>query len=377
MLKEWVPGVVVLERGWLSSNNIVLRASGSARLMGAGLLADRRGNRRRDDRRDDRAGGLAGLGGVRDVKGIAMVVDTGHVRHAAQTVGLLQEVTKGFDLIGVVNTHLHSDHCGGNAAVAERFNAQVLIPPGDFAAALVWDEDRLSFKDTGQCCQAFVPTAPLMPGNNLPQPFDRWEVHAAPGHDPASIILFDPVTRVVISADALWENGFGIVFPELQGRDAFAEVEASLELIERLQPASVIPGHGAPFTEVASALTRARTRLAHFRRDPRRHALHAAKALMVFRVMEAERISLDELVRWAAVTPIFERIRRVADWGGETPQGADNVSPGPVADAATDPAADWVRPLIEELLRAGSLKNDLGRGTAGLVKAGLGSLSAR
>ena len=29
--------------------------------------------------------------------------------------------------------------------------------------------------------------------------------------------------RVLISADALWENGFGVVFPELDERDAAAE----------------------------------------------------------------------------------------------------------------------------------------------------------
>lgn len=374
MVKEWVPGVVVLERGWLSSNNVVLRApgpsgpsgpSGAATQVKVGLRAGGRG----EDHLENREGGGVGIRGVCHLNGLAMVVDTGHVRHAALTVELLQEVTKGFDLVAVVNTHLHSDHCGGNAAVAERFNAQVLIPPGDFEAARAWDEDRLSFKETGQCCQAFVPSARLMPGSRLPPPFDRWEVHAAPGHDPASIILFDPASRVVISADALWENGFGIVFPELQGRDAFAEVEASLDLIECLKPASVIPGHGAPFTDVASALTRARARLTHFRRDPRRHALHAAKALMVFRVMEAERISLDDLVQWAAVTPVLERIRRVAEGDGATLQEGERELPVPTA-ATANPAADWVRPLIEELLRAGSLKKDPVAGTAVVLIAG-------
>jgi hypothetical protein len=33
---------------------------------------------------------------------------------------------------------------------------------------------------------------------------------------------------VLISADALWENGFGVVFPELEGDDAFAIVAATL-----------------------------------------------------------------------------------------------------------------------------------------------------
>ena len=68
-----------------------------------------------------------------------------------------------------------------------------------------------------------------------------WQVHAAPGHDPHSVVLFQPDHRLLISADALWENGFGVVFPELDGEDAFDEVGATLDLIERLAPLTVIP----------------------------------------------------------------------------------------------------------------------------------------
>lgn len=287
------------------------------------------------------------------------MVDTGHVRHAAQTVALLEEVTEGYDVAAILNTHLHSDHCGGNAAVAARFNAPILVPPGDFEAALAWDESRLSFKETGQCCQRFAPTERLIPGCHLPAPFDRWEIHAAPGHDPASVVLFDALTRVVISADALWENGFGIVFPELQRRDAFSEVEASLDLIESLRPTSVIPGHGAPFTDVETALSRARARLTHFRREPRRHALHAAKALMVFKVMESGALSREELARWAGRTPIFARIRDLADARG-------NGSGRPNESAV----ADWVDPLIQDLLSAGSLRVAVNAAEPDLLKAG-------
>jgi glyoxylase-like metal-dependent hydrolase (beta-lactamase superfamily II) len=61
-----------------------------------------------------------------------------------------------------------------------------------------------------------------------------WEVHAAPGHDPHSIILFDPISRTLISADALWENGFGIAFPELAGEPSFGEVAATLRSDRKL-----------------------------------------------------------------------------------------------------------------------------------------------
>ena len=102
---------------------------------------------------------------------------------------------------------------------------------------------------------------------------EAWQVHAAPGHDPHSLIFFEPGRRLLISADALWENGFGVVFPELEGADAFSEVAATLDLIERLNPKTVIPGHGRVFTYSPEVLSRARQRLDSFVRNPPKHCL--------------------------------------------------------------------------------------------------------
>lgn len=305
-----MPAYTVLERGWLSSNNVVLHAAGPA----------------------DGASGAPGP---------AMVIDTGHARHAVQTVSLLEATLAGAELVGIANTHLHSDHCGGNAAVAAKFGAPIWIPPGEFEAALDWEASGLSFADTGQLCERFAPSGRLWPGGTLPAPFERWEVHAAPGHDPASVILFEPSSRVLISADALWENGFGIVFPELQGRDAFAEVEGSLALIERLAPSVVIPGHGAAFADVSGALARARGRLDYFRREPLRHALHAAKALVVFHLMEVGGQDRHALIRWAGETPVYQRI-----W---TMVAGESVAGGSLS------ANDWMEQLVDALIGSGHL----------------------
>jgi hypothetical protein len=73
---------------------------------------------------------------------------------------------------------------------------------------------------------------------------------------------------VLISADALWRNGFGIIFPELDGESGFEEARATLELIRSLDVRTVIPGHGAPFSEVDDALEKAFSRLDYLQADP-------------------------------------------------------------------------------------------------------------
>ena len=197
--------LIVLERGWLSSNNIV----------------------------------------IGDGEDGVVLVDTGYSTHAPQTLALVQAALKGRALTKILNTHLHSDHCGGNALLARHFDAPIVVPPGQFEAAQAWDETRLSYQATGQTCERFRPDQMLMPGSTLKLGRGLWHVLAAPGHDPDSVILFESNSGTLISADALWERGFGVVFPELVGGAGFAEVDATLELIASLSVARVIPGHGA------------------------------------------------------------------------------------------------------------------------------------
>ena len=48
------------------------------------------------------------------------LIDTGHAKHAARTVALVREALGGQPLARIAHTHLHSDHCGGNAALQGR-----------------------------------------------------------------------------------------------------------------------------------------------------------------------------------------------------------------------------------------------------------------
>ena len=265
------PYITVFERGWLSANNILLR----------GTPED----------------------------GSTALIDTGYCTHAAQTVALVDGALAGQPLDLLLNTHLHSDHCGGNAALQQRYpGVRTLIPPGQAAYVQQWDANALSYTPTGQQCPPFRFDSLLQPGSEILLGSTPWQVHAAPGHDPHSVVLFEPMQRILVSADALWQNGFGVVFPELEGIHAFDEVGATLELIAALQPRTVIPGHGAVFTDVDAALDRARRRLDSFVRDPLKHAHYAAKVLLKYKLLELQRVPLAALTASAVHTPYFSTL---------------------------------------------------------------------
>lgn len=204
--------IEVFERGWLSSNNIVLHG------------------------RDEVA-----------------LIDSGYVTHAPQTLALLRHSLQGRPLDRLFNTHLHSDHCGGNALLQAAYaphGCHTSIPVAEADKVRAWDTDALSFKATGQQCDRFTFDATVAPGDKLVLADLHWQALGAPGHDPHSLIFYCAAEGILVSADALWEHGFGVIFPELEGASGFAEARATLELIAGLDVAVVIPGHGRPFTDL-------------------------------------------------------------------------------------------------------------------------------
>ncbi|MFL5463456.1 MAG: MBL fold metallo-hydrolase [Gemmatimonadaceae bacterium] len=291
-------GVTVLERGWLSSNNVILRGPfGTA------------------------------------------IVDSGYCTHSAQTVELVARAASTVPVSNVVNTHLHSDHCGGNSALQARWPmARTLIPPGLAPAVRCWDPVALTYAPTGQECPPFRIDGTLSAGDVIELGEMSWQVHAAPGHDPHSIMLFEPESRTLISADALWENGFGIVFPELEGEEAFSDVSATLDQIEALAPKVVIPGHGAVFSDVSAALARARSKLATYLAQPEKHATHAAKVLVKFKLLELQSVPLADLEAWSERTSYFAMVWQ--RW------------------FSTRPQRDWMAAILADLVRIGAVRMD-------------------
>ena len=261
-------GVAFFERGWLSSNNVLLFDSEQA-----------------------------------------VLVDTGYCTHAIQTERLVKSILGARPLDEIVNTHLHSDHCGGNAHLQTIYpQLKTSIPPGHYEAVTHWNPEALSYTPTGQQCPQFIAQRTLQTGDCFVAAGLEWRVHASPGHDPHSIILFCHTEGILISADALWEKGFGVVFPEIEGISAFNEVETTLDLIESLNPRVILPGHGPAFIDIASAMNYSRSRLNSFKTNPLKHAVYASKVLLKFKLLEMQSIDIALICKWAIGCSYFHTL---------------------------------------------------------------------
>jgi glyoxylase-like metal-dependent hydrolase (beta-lactamase superfamily II) len=287
----------VIERGWLSSNNIVCLEGDSATL-----------------------------------------VDSGYVGHAAQTVELVKSAVAARHLKRLINTHSHSDHIGGNAALQRTFGCEIFIPAGIEAHIANWDEEALLLGPAAQRGDRFRHDGVIAPGDEFEMGGLAWRAIAAPGHDMEALVFHCAKERLLISGDALWQDGFGIVFGELLGQGgALAATRNTLEMLARLAVDTVIPGHGESFGDYPAALARAFGRLEAFERDPKRVARNAVKACFTFSLLDLGRLPLADLAAFVERVPLFRDVGR--NHLGMTPTEL----------------ADWLR---VELLRAGAIAMD-------------------
>ena len=291
--------VLVLERGWLSSNNIVFFEGDEAAL-----------------------------------------VDSGYVSHAAQTLALLERALDGRQLTRLINTHSHSDHIGGNAAVQASFHCHITVPQGIAATIAEWDEAALLLSPLGQRAARVSHDATYTCGDEFSLGDLRWRALAVPGHDMDALALYSPEERILISGDALWEDGFGVIFAELLGNpDGLKVTRETLEMLGRLSIDTVIPGHGSPFGQVDAALERAFRRLAAFEQSIDRLARHALKVMLAFFMLEKRQLPRDTLPEFLAGLSFVQNVN--ARYLG-------------YADEAL---ADW---LVADLTRAGALREEGG-----------------
>jgi glyoxylase-like metal-dependent hydrolase (beta-lactamase superfamily II) len=236
-----------------------------------------------------------------------VLIDSGYVRHAPLTLALLAS-TRGIGhepLALLVNTHCHSDHVGGNAAIVRRYGCPVAVPAAEAPLLERWDGKALLYDYCDQQIERFA-VDHLLPADTTHVWGDlEWQALAAPGHDMGALVFYNAEHRLLISGDALWEHGFGFVMPPEVDAQALPATRATIEMLAALDIRMVIPGHGEPFTDVAAALDRARKRIVAFEADSLRVARHALKVNLMFALLDQQRMRLDGMPDYVARIGIY------------------------------------------------------------------------
>jgi glyoxylase-like metal-dependent hydrolase (beta-lactamase superfamily II) len=158
---------------------------------------------------------------------------------AAHSAEQIAEAVGDRRVVAVVCTHAHDDHVNQAPALADRFNAPILLNPEE---APLWE---MTWPDRS-------PDGPLTDGDVLRAGGVELRVLQTPGHSPGSSCLYAPELRVVFSGDTLFKGG-----PGATGR-SFSDFDTIISSIrEKLltlpEDTEARPGHGDSTTIGAEA----------------------------------------------------------------------------------------------------------------------------
>lgn len=178
-----------------------------------------------------------------------MVVDPGMLSSAENEAidGFI--MSEGLTVKYLVNTHLHLDHCFGNAHMCSRYGVSAMAHPADLPLGrnLRGQAELFGIKNADIADAGSV--EPLSEGTVLTLGNERVEVIHVPGHSPGGIALYAPDDGWVISGDSLFSGSIGRT--DLAGGNHGQLIKSVTEKLLTLpDDTKVLPGHGE-YTTIA------------------------------------------------------------------------------------------------------------------------------
>ncbi|MEM8862066.1 MAG: MBL fold metallo-hydrolase, partial [Chloroflexota bacterium] len=157
------------------------------------------------------------------------LVDSGHLTHKDETLALIRNAGVEVETIAqIAVTHSHCDHHGANKTIKSLSGATIGMGPltAEWFAKneqyLTWFEQLTQEADVVPADEIYN-EGDIVTLSGMP-----FEVITLPGHAPDCIGYYQPDTRVLIGADAMWENDLGVLHTAVHGPTILDDAEMAV-----------------------------------------------------------------------------------------------------------------------------------------------------
>lgn len=224
------------------------------------------------------------------------LIDSGHLDCVDETIALIHQAgvdPAKIDLIAI--THGHSDHHGANRTLKQLSNAPIGMGP--LTAEWFRNNERklLWFDRDAQNADPVLPDLVFQHNETVMFSDIPFEVVPLPGHAPDCIGYYQPDTKIMICADAMWENDFGVLNTAVHGHAIINDAEAAIDTLMQYDIAVAIPGHGGLITNVPENLAKLKKRIDRFKQDPKAVSAHLFRRMLMFGILCYQPIEPDWL----------------------------------------------------------------------------------
>ncbi len=249
-----------------------------------------------------------------------VLIDAAYITGREETLAVLDELGVETKAVAkIVLTHTHCDHVGAVAEIQaaskcrvelHRISAHHIRHRNAWATWWFYYDQEAAFFEVGR---------ELDDGDAVEVGEFVFEVIHAPGHAAGQICLFEPAERILISADALWDVGLGVLTPRIEGVDSVFRALDTLDRLETLRPRVVYPGHGPAIEDVEGAIAKAKERLNAFISEPRLQGMDQIKKIIIYTLLMRDGLPAATLFNNLTEAPWFEETVKLF-FGRERPR---------------------------------------------------------
>ena len=260
------------------------------------------------------------------------LIDTGFGSDVIRTEKLLSDAgILPKQLNGIINTHYHSDHVGGNHYFQQHYDLPI--------AAHLWEGEMVNLCDLESCgaqyldqpVEQYVVQQLLVDEQEMTTGNSALQVLHTPGHTLGHIALYEPKQQILICGDLFQYNDVGWLNSFREGTNSIRRSYESLERLAQLSIKIAYPGHGRAIEDPLKMMDKARERLEKWMEAPEKMAWHACKRIFSFTLMLKNGLTSKE------VTPYLLS----CGWFHDFAVHSFRLNP-----------IEFVQPLLDEMIRS-------------------------
>ena len=191
-----------------------------------------------------------------------VLIDTAYVGDLDQTIRMIARLgVEPAHIRLIINTHCHCDHIGANRFIQQASGCDIAVHKIGKYFIDKRDDWSTWWRYYNQQADFFNCSQEINDGDSILIGPHEFKVIHTPGHSSDGIVLYHKKNRILISSDTLWESDVAVMTVRVEGSAALFRMLESFDRIESLDVGTVYPGHGQPFTDFKTALSRARNKI--------------------------------------------------------------------------------------------------------------------
>ena len=238
----------------------------------------------------------------------------------------------------IVNTHYHCDHCGGNARFQQQYQSIIATYHLDAQMINQRDPESCSANWLDQPIEPYHVDLALKDGDVLDTGSRQWQVIHTPGHTLGHISLYSD--GVLIAGDTFHADDVAWLNIFREGASAIYLMMDTLERLRGLPLRVSYSGHGGANNDPIVSIENALRRYERWIKQPQRIGWHACKRIFTYALMLTDGMEQSSIAAYLQSCGWFQDYARHI--------------------FHTDPA-DFVQPLLDELIRSDAAYWDNGR----------------